>query len=398
MRCKVVSCHCLLVLAGSMVAQAADINGYPAPAGSYTGGFKGAFTGKIYESDPAADSISGQVSFSFQFQVPVFPPPTKSECDPSAPVVKPGGCNHGCVKKDGYMLYQSEPLAGVPVIWTTPTCEAPIAGPVTPLDPATARKACVSQAAWGGTAKTAVTLKIGPLYQFNHPRTVKTATGWEYDNKANVVWPYVIVNAPVSIQCVAGPQAARQAEPSPVLDVRLLPEQQMAVTRDAPAQIPPQRAPSLQAVPALMEYEAETLLASGAVRVSGGDVRVQAMAAFGRGWSGGEQLFWSGAPQGATLDLLAGVPADSKYAVEIYMTRAPDYGKLRFEVDGQPSETTFDGMAPEVMTSGPIQLGTFALRAGQRRLSLTITGKYAQATNYYVGIDKLRLYPAGPID
>jgi hypothetical protein len=30
--------------------------------------------------------------------------------------------------------------------------------------------------------------------------------------------------------------------------------------------------------------------------------------------------------------------------------------------------------------------------------SYKITGKYAQATNYYVGIDKLRLYPAGPIN
>ena len=50
------------------------------------------------------------------------------------------------------------------------------------------------------------------------------------------------------------------------------------------------------------------------------------------------------------------------------------------------------------MTSGPIQLGTFPLQAGKRRVSLMIIGKYGQSTNYYVGIDKLRLYPAGPID
>ena len=122
------------------------------------------------------------------------------------------------------------------------------------------------------------------------------------------------------------------------------------------------------------------------------------MAGFGSGWSGDQQLFWSEGAPGAILDLVVQVPAASKYAVEIYMTRAPDYGKLRFEIDGKASDLTFDGMAPQVMPSGPTQLGTFALQAGTRRVSLMITGKYAQSGGYYVGIDKLRLYPAGPID
>ena len=92
------------------------------------------------------------------------------------------------------------------------------------------------------------------------------------------------------------------------------------------------------------------------------------------------------------------VPAGSKYAVEIYMTRAPDYGLLQFEIDGTQSDMTFDGMAPEVMTSGPYPLGTFPIQAGTRRISLMIIGKYSQSGGYYVGIDKLRLYPVGPID
>lgn len=150
--------------------------------------------------------------------------------------------------------------------------------------------------------------------------------------------------------------------------------------------------------PAQMEFEGESLVTSGAFLSNGGQVRVQQMGGFAGNWSGGAQLFWSGGAVGAVLDLVIDVPAPSRYAVEIYMTRAPDFGQLSFEVDGKPSETTFDGMAPDVMTSGPVQLGTFPLQAGKRQVSLMIIGKYAQAANYYVGIDKLRFYPAGPIN
>lgn len=158
------------------------------------------------------------------------------------------------------------------------------------------------------------------------------------------------------------------------------------------------RATTMDLRPTQMEIEGEALVTSGAFQIRGGQARVQQMSGFGNGWSGGAQLFWSEGAPGAVLDLLIDVPAASKYALEIYMTRAPDFGKLQFEIDGKPSDVPFDGMAPDVMTSGPIQLGTFPLQAGQRRVSLMIIGKYAQSTGYHAGIDKLRLYPAGPID
>ncbi len=154
--------------------------------------------------------------------------------------------------------------------------------------------------------------------------------------------------------------------------------------------------PSAQ--PVQIEVEGEALVRAGAFQVAGGQVRVQPMASFGGGWSGGEQLFWSGGAVGAVLDLLVDVPAASKYALEIYMTRAPDYGQVRFEIDGKTRDVPLDGMAAQVFPTGPQQLGTFALQPGTRRISLMIIGKHPQATNYFVGIDKLRLYPAGPID
>lgn len=155
---------------------------------------------------------------------------------------------------------------------------------------------------------------------------------------------------------------------------------------------------SAAAFPQLLEIEAESLAKANAVQVSGGQARVQSMSGFGSAWSGGEQLFWSDGTVGAVLDLLVDIPVGSKYAIEAYFTRAPDYGQMKIEVDGKPSPVTFDGMAPKVAQTGPTQLGNFPLPAGQRRISFMIVGKHPQSSGYYAGIDRIRLYPAGPLN
>lgn len=148
-----------------------------------------------------------------------------------------------------------------------------------------------------------------------------------------------------------------------------------------------------------IEFEAEALLNGNAVVVNGGNAVVQPMGAFaGSSWSGGQQLFWSGGSVGAVLDLLVDVTVPSKYIVELYMTRAPDYGQLQIEVDGTPAPVGFDGMSPGVVQKGPTQVGSFAMQAGQHRISFMISGKNAQSTGFYAGIDRLRLYPAGAIE
>lgn len=143
-------------------------------------------------------------------------------------------------------------------------------------------------------------------------------------------------------------------------------------------------------------FEAEALARSGAIQVSGGRADVQAMGSFGAGWSGGEQLFWSGGTPGAWLELAFDVPAAAHYGVEINLTRAPDYGQLRFELDGQASELTFEGMGSSVDPSGPVSLGRFSLQAGSHRIRVTIIGKHARSSGYFAGIDKLRMVPAAP--
>lgn len=97
------------------------------------------------------------------------------------------------------------------------------------------------------------------------------------------------------------------------------------------------------------------------------------------------------------LDLLIDIPVGSGYAIEVYFTRAPDYGQLKIEVDGRASPVTFDAIAPQVVQTGPTQVGNFPLQAGQRRISFMIVGKHPQSKGYYAGIDRIRLYPAGPL-
>jgi hypothetical protein len=137
-------------------------------------------------------------------------------------------------------------------------------------------------------------------------------------------------------------------------------------------------------------YEGETFLTSGKVTVSGGNLMVQPMSAFGQGWSGDAQLFWGGGQSGAVLDLTLDVPTRAMYEVELHMTRAPDYGRLKIQVDGK-NAAQFDGYAPAVAPSGPISVGTFDLGPGPGKLSFMIWDKNTKATGFLVGIDYIRL-------
>ena len=137
-------------------------------------------------------------------------------------------------------------------------------------------------------------------------------------------------------------------------------------------------------------YEGETFLTSGKVTVSGGNLMVQPMSAFGQGWSGNAQLFWGGGQPGAVLDLTLDFPTRAMFEVELHMTRAPDYGQLKIEVDGK-NASQFDGYAPTVVPSGPISVGTFDLGPGPRKVSFMILGQNAKATGLLAGVDYIRL-------
>lgn len=147
--------------------------------------------------------------------------------------------------------------------------------------------------------------------------------------------------------------------------------------------------------PTLLNIEAEDLVSKRKFLLGAGQLSIQQMAGFGAGWSGG-QLFWTGGSQGAVLDLTVEIPAAATYAIELYLTRAPDYAQLKIQVDGVDAVSIFDAYAPRVMSPAPRQIGKFSLGQGEHKISFMIVGKNPTATGYFVGIDRIRLYPVGP--
>jgi hypothetical protein len=110
-------------------------------------------------------------------------------------------------------------------------------------------------------------------------------------------------------------------------------------------------------------------------------------------WSGGEQLWWTGAKPGDRLTVALPVNIPGTYTVEAVLSRAPDYGVVRFLLDGQPlSDKQIDLFGSKVTNTTPLALGERELSAGEHRLTVEITGANPEAVkSYMVGIDYLWL-------
>ena len=106
-------------------------------------------------------------------------------------------------------------------------------------------------------------------------------------------------------------------------------------------------------------------------------------------WSGGEQLWWTGAKPGDRLTVALPVNIPGTYTIEAVLSRAPDYGVVRFLVDGQPlSDKQIDLFGSKVTNTTPLALGERELSAGEHRLTVEITGANPEAAkSYMVGID-----------
>jgi hypothetical protein len=114
----------------------------------------------------------------------------------------------------------------------------------------------------------------------------------------------------------------------------------------------------------------------------------------GARWSNGEQLFCSGGKRGyVDLDILADGALEDRYRLDIYFTRAPDYGMVEVSLDGKKLGEIFDGFDEEVVPSGKIEFGEVELTKGHHCLRFTVIDKNPRSTNYFMGIDCLDLKP-----
>jgi hypothetical protein len=169
--------------------------------------------------------------------------------------------------------------------------------------------------------------------------------------------------------------------------------QPVVVLPTQPVVVPAARTP----VPTVVKlvFEGEDLVKRGKVQVNRGRIGAQLMSGFGPYWSGNAQLLWVDGTVGAVLDLIVDVAVAGRYSVALYPTKAPDYGNLKFEVDGRPSSFSLTGFQPKVMLPGSYPVGTFFLSPGPRRVRLMITGRSPKSTGYLVGIDRIVLTKIG---
>ena len=129
-----------------------------------------------------------------------------------------------------------------------------------------------------------------------------------------------------------------------------------------------------------------------------GDVSAspQQMAGFVlNGWSGDTQV-WGQGHAGGSLALKFEVAEPGPKDVNVYMTFAPDYGKVAVSIDGKHVGQTFDGFAPVVTPSGPVSLGRLDLSQGMHTIDFTIVGKNDESKGESLGVDCLSLVAVKP--
>jgi hypothetical protein len=178
----------------------------------------------------------------------------------------------------------------------------------------------------------------------------------------------------------------------------------------ATSNLKPQSDEAAQPIPTLADAKAQAIAANpgkpGAIEFEAmkmlrksGDFRVfsQDMSAWGsEHWSAGHHLTVMAQKVGDFVELEVPAPDNKPCVIHLHATRAPDFGMLRFVVQGKLSDTTFDGYAEKVHPAEPIKLGTFTPEQGKLVLRIEVTGANAKSNDarYFFGLDCLILEPA----
>jgi serine/threonine protein kinase/WD40 repeat protein len=109
-------------------------------------------------------------------------------------------------------------------------------------------------------------------------------------------------------------------------------------------------------------------------------------------WSNDHQLFGAAA-KGDFVTLGIDVPITARYRLNIFFTKAHDYGIVEIALDGKPIGERFDGFNKAVVPSGKVSFGNVHLTEGIHELRFTAVDKNGESSNYFLGIDYLELKP-----
>jgi hypothetical protein len=152
------------------------------------------------------------------------------------------------------------------------------------------------------------------------------------------------------------------------------------------------------------QIEVETLV--GDVKTEGGKASVQKEVFWSK-----DLLFFAGRGPGASLDLPLDVAEDGDYELVAQVAHSPDYGDYNVLVDGRsPAATTelehepgatgaaapvIQAYFPETYVAEDHLIGWLKLSKGRHRVAFVCTGKRAESTGYFLGIDTLILARIG---
>jgi hypothetical protein len=116
----------------------------------------------------------------------------------------------------------------------------------------------------------------------------------------------------------------------------------------------------------------------------------QNMDAFGaERWSGGAQMLVASRAVGDFVEIQIPAPDSGPRKLILYATQAPDYGQLRFSVNGQRAPANFDGYAPDVRPAPALNLGVYTPQAGVFTIRAEVVGANPAAigAKYLLGLD-----------
>ncbi len=135
--------------------------------------------------------------------------------------------------------------------------------------------------------------------------------------------------------------------------------------------------------------EGETMRVLG--KSSEFDISPQDMSIFADGrWSGDSQL-WVRPPKKADwVDLELSIPAESRYHMIVYLTKAQDYGIIQFHLNGKPVGKPIDCFeANRVVATGAIDLGEVDLKKGAATMRVDVIGTNEKSVGlrYMWGLD-----------
>ena len=173
----------------------------------------------------------------------------------------------------------------------------------------------------------------------------------------------------------------------------------------ATSNIKPQPDEAAQPVPTLADLKEKTKMPAMAPRKPGAiecetmqiarksgefPASSQDMQPWGRErWSNGAHLIAKAKSAGDFIELEVPAPDAQPKQLVLYATQAPDYGTLRFSINGKASAATFDGYAEQVQPAEPVKLGVFTPENGRFLLQVEVTGANpkARGAKFFFGLD-----------